>query len=130
MTIAHGKKYSTLNVTTDTYGPIVIAKGKEDLNLCHHRLDHMSSKRLEIMHLKWKLLSLNQVHIDMCESYILGKKKRVSFKKVSITRKEAKLKLVHTNVRGIDLISSISGRSYFVIFTYDHLRKVWVYLMR
>lgn len=75
MTIAHGKKYSTLNVTTDTYGPIVIAKGKEDLNLCHHRLDHMSSKRLEIMHLKGKLLSLKQVHIDMCESYILGKKK-------------------------------------------------------
>lgn len=75
MTIAHGKKYSTFNVTTYTYGPIVIAKGKEDLNLCHHRLDHMSSKRLDIMHLKWKLLSLNQVHIDMCESYILGKKK-------------------------------------------------------
>lgn len=74
MTIAHGKKYSTLNVTTYTYGPIIIAKGKEDLNLCHHRLDHMSSERLEIMHLKWKLLSLNQVHIDMCQRYILGKK--------------------------------------------------------
>ena len=27
------------------------------------------------MHLKGKLLSLKQVHIDMCESYILGKKK-------------------------------------------------------
>lgn len=66
----------------------------------------------------------------MCESYILGKKNRVSFKKVGITLKEAKLKLVHTYVRGIDLISSISGRSYFVMFTYDHLRKVWVYLMR
>lgn len=60
----------------------------------------------------------------------LGKKKGDSFKKVSITPKEAKLKLVHTDVRGIDLISSISGRSYFVIFTYDHLGKVWVYLMR
>lgn len=76
MTIAHGKKYITLNVTTDTYGPIVIANGKENLNLCHHRLDHISSKRLEIMHFKGKLLSLKQVHIDMCESYILGKKKK------------------------------------------------------
>lgn len=130
MTIAHGKKYSTLNVTTDTYGPIVIAKGKEDLNLCHHRLDHMSSKRLKIMHLKWKLFkfkSSSHWHVWKLHTW---EKKWVSFKKVSITRKEAKLKLVHTDVRGIDLISSISGRSYFVIFTYDHLRKVWVYLMR
>lgn len=108
MTIAHGKKCNTLNVTTDTYGPIVIAKGKEDLNLYHHRLDHMSSKRLAIMHLKGKLLSLKQVHIDMCESYILGKKKKgVSFKKVSITPKEAKLKLVHIDVRGIDLFHQL-----------------------
>ena len=90
----------------------------------------MSSKRLKIMHLKGKLLSLKQVHIDMCESYIHGKKNVVSFKKVGITPKEAKLKLVHTYVRVIDLILAISGRSYFVILTYDHLRKVWVYLMR
>ena len=60
----------------------------------------------------------------MCESCILGKQKRVSFKKVGRTPKEAKLKFVHTNVQGLAPVSSIGGRSYFVTFIDDHLRKV------
>ena len=60
----------------------------------------------------------------MCESCILRKQKRVSFNKVGRTLKEAKLKLVHTNVRGLASVSCIGERSYFVTFIDDHLRKV------
>ena len=53
------------------------------------------------MHLNKKLSSLKSVDIDMCESCILEKQRRVNFKKVRRTPKEAKMELVHTNVWGI-----------------------------
>ena len=65
----------------------------------------------------------------MCENCILGKQRRVSFKKVGKTPKEVKLKLVYTNVWGLASISSIGRRFFFVTFIDDHLRKVWVYFM-
>ena len=49
----------------------------------------------------------------MCESDILEKRRRISFKKVERTPKEAKLELVETYVWGPVLVSSIGGRSYF-----------------
>ena len=89
---------STLYMTIDGCESIVIVERKEDLNLWHQRLSHMSSKRLEIMHLNKKLSSLKSVDIDMCESRILEKQRRVNFKKVGRTPKEAKLELVHIDV--------------------------------
>ena len=90
----------------------------------------MNSKKLEIMHSNRKQSGLKSIDIDMCKSCILGKLRRVNFNKVGRTLKEAKLELVHTDVWGPTLVSSISRRSYFVIFINDHLRKVWAYFMR
>ena len=82
------------------------------------------------MHLNKKLSSLKSVDIDMCESCILEKQRRVNFKKVGRTPKEAKLELVHIDVWGPALVSAIRRRSYFVTFIDDHSRKVLVYFMR
>ena len=54
----------------------------------------------------------------------------VSFKKIGRLPKEENLELAHIDVWGPTSISSISGRSYFVTFIDDHLRKVCVYFMR
>ena len=130
MIVAYGEKNRTLYMTIDGCESIVIVERKEDLNLWHQRLSHMSSKRLGIKHLNKKLSSLKSVDIDMCESCILEKQRRVNFKKVGRTPKEAKLELVHIDVWGPALVLAIRGRSYFVTFIDDHSRKVLVYFMR
>ena len=52
---------------------IVVVDSKENPNLWHQRLDHMSSKGLEIMYLNGKLSGLKLVDIGMCESCIFRK---------------------------------------------------------
>lgn len=128
--VAHGKKSGTLYMTTNGRRSIALVESKEDPNLWYQRLGHMSIKRMEIMHSNGKPSSLKSTDLNMCESCILKKQRGVSFKKVKRLVNEAKLKLVHTNVWGPTSISSIGGKSYFMTFIDDHLRKVLVYFMR
>ena len=130
MIIAHGKKTDTLYKTTNACGSIAVVASKDDHNLWHQRLGHMSEKGLKSMHSKGKLQGLHSINIDLCECCIFGKQKRVSFKTNGKTPKQEKLKLVHTDVWGPATVSSIGGKSYFVTFIDDHSRKVWVYFLR
>jgi hypothetical protein len=72
---------------------------------------------------------LKSVEVDFCESCILGKQKRVSFKKAGRASAKEKLELVHIDVWGLASVSSIRGKQYFVTFIDDHSRKVWVYFL-
>ena len=130
MTVARGQKSGTLYMTANTCGSIAVADSKDDPNLWHQRLGHMSDKGLKIMHSKGKLPDLQSVDTDLCESCIFGKQKRVSFIKSGRPPKQEKLELVHTDVWGPATVSSIGGKSYFVTFIDDHSRKVWVYFLR
>ena len=116
-------------MTTNACGSIAVAASKEDPNLWHQRLGHMSEKGLKIMHSKGKLLGLQSINIDLCECCIFGKQKRVSFKTGGRTPKQEKLELVHTDVWGPATVSSIGGKSYFVTFIDNHSRKGWVYFL-
>jgi len=129
MTIAQGTKNGTLYTTTDGCGLAVMAERKEDPNLWHQRFGHMSSQGLKCMQSRGKLPRLKSVEVDFCESCILGKHKRVSFKKAGRTPAKEKLELMHTDVWGPASISSIGGKQYFVTFIDDHSRKVWVYFL-
>jgi hypothetical protein len=44
MIMAHGKKTGSLYMTTNACGSIAVATSKEDPNLWHQRLGHMSEK--------------------------------------------------------------------------------------
>ncbi len=79
---------------------------------------------------KGKLPGLKSVEVDFRETCILGKQKRVSFKKAGKAPAKEKLELVHTDVWGPASVSSIGGKQYFVTFIDDHSRKVWVYFLR
>ena len=60
----------------------------------------------------------------MCESYILGKQKNVSFLKTSRTPNDEKLKLVHTDLWEPSPIASLGGSTYYIIFINDSSKKV------
>jgi transposase InsO family protein len=130
MTITRGTKNGTLYTTTDGCGLAAVAEGKEDPNLWHQRFGHMNSQGLKCMQSRGKLPGLKFVEVDFCESCILGKQKRVNFKKAGRAPAKEKLELVHTDVWGPASVSSIGGKQYFVTFIDNHSRKVWVYFLR
>jgi len=130
MIIARGTKNGTPYTTTDGCGLATMAKGKEDPNLWHQKFGHMSSQGLKCLQSKGKLLGLKSVEVDFCENCILGKLKRVSFKKAGKAPAKEKLELVHTDIWGPASVSSIRGKQYFVTFIDDHSKKVWVYFLR
>ena len=49
MTIACEKNSGTLYTTLDGFGSIAVVESKEDPNLWHQRLGHISSKGLKVM---------------------------------------------------------------------------------
>ena len=76
MIIALGKKTDTIYMTTNACRSIAVAASKEDHNLWHQRLGHMSEKGLKIMHSKGKLPGLQS--IDLCECCILANRKELA----------------------------------------------------
>ena len=77
-----------------------------------------------------KLLELKSINFDMCESYILGKHKKMSFLKTGRTLKAKKLELVHTDLWGPSPVASLGGSRYYITFIDDSSRKVWVYFLK
>ena len=68
--------------------------------------------------------------MDLCESCVYEKQKRVSFVKSWKEKKSEILELVHIDVWRLAQVSSIGGSHYYVIFIDDATRKVWIYFLR
>ena len=68
--------------------------------------------------------------MDLCESCVYGKQKRVTFLKDGKHKKDEKLELVHMNVWGPAQVSSLNSSLYYVTFIDDATRKVWIYFLR
>ena len=101
-----------------------VANSTEDSKIWHCRLGHMSEKEMKIMTAKGKLGDLKSIDIGLCEDYIMGKQKKVTFSKVGRSSKPGKLELVHTNVWGPAPVQSLGGSLYYITFIYDSTRKV------
>ena len=82
MVIVRGKKKSTLYTITEPGDVVVVAAGNDDASLWHNKLGHMSQKGMKELLSKGKLSELKNVHFDMCESYIMGKQKKLIFLQV------------------------------------------------
>ncbi|RVX02449.1 Retrovirus-related Pol polyprotein from transposon TNT 1-94 [Vitis vinifera] len=78
--LARGKKTGTLYMTSCPRDTIAVADASTDTSLWHRRLGHMSEKGMKMLLSKGKLPELKSIDFDMCESCILGSKKR-RFKK-------------------------------------------------
>nr|KYP38678.1 Retrovirus-related Pol polyprotein from transposon TNT 1-94 [Cajanus cajan] len=70
----------------------------------------MSEKGMKILVSKGKIPKLKEVEVGFCEPCMFGKQKRVTFAKSGRMPKVEKLELVHTDVYGPTLVSSL-GRS-------------------
>jgi hypothetical protein len=90
----------------------------------------MSQKGMKILQSKGKLPELKNVDLDICESCVLGKQKKLSFLKVGRTLRPRKLELVHTDLWGPSPVASLGGSRYYVTFIDDFSRKVWVYFLK
>ena len=85
LVIAKGEKVGTLylilcNGISNSVNALT-SKGA-DAALWHHRLGHMSEKRMKILHSRNLLAGLKNVDLDFCENCIYGKQKRVRFLRV------------------------------------------------
>ena len=98
MILACGKKTGTLYMTIRFADIIAFTKAENQAQLWHCRLGHISQKGMEILQSKEKLSELKNIDLDICESCILGKQKKLSFLKVGKTLRPRKLELVHTNL--------------------------------
>ena len=79
--------------------------------LCHHRLGHIGELYLA------------------CESFLRGKMAKLPFVGYGERATEL-LALIHTNVCGSFDVQVRGGYTYFIIFTDDLSRYVYVYLMK
>ena len=128
--MARGRKTDTLYMTSSPRDTIAVVEASTETSLWHRRLGHMSEKGMKILPLKGKLLELKSINLDMCESYILGKQKMVSFLKTGRTLKAVKLESVHTDLWGPSPAASLGGSRYYITFIDDSNKKVWVYFLK
>ena len=99
--LARGNKTGTLYMTSSPRDTIIVVEASTDTNLWHRKLGHMSEKGMKMLLSKGKLPELKSDDFDICESYILGKQKNVSFLKIGRIPKTEKLELVHTDCGGL-----------------------------
>ena len=99
--LARGNKTGTLYMTSSPRDTIIVVEASTDTNLWHRKLGHMSEKGMKMLLSKGKLPELKSDDFDICESYILGKQKNVSFLKIGRIPKAEKLELVHTDCGGL-----------------------------
>ena len=119
MVIARGNKIGTLYMTANNKDIVAATNSKIDSKVWQCILGHMSEKGIRVLAAKGKLANLKSIDIGLCEGYILGKQKRVTFSKVGRSSKMEKLKLVHIDVWGPSPIRSLGGLLYYVTFIDD-----------
>jgi hypothetical protein len=78
--IEKGEKVGTLYLcigNIDSY--ISLASIGVDTTLWHHRIGHMSEKRMQILHKINFFPDIKQIDLDFCEHCVYGKQKRFIF---------------------------------------------------
>lgn len=102
-------------------------------DLWHYRYGHLSMKNLQ------KLARDNLIkdfdfsitkEIQFCESCIAGKQHKNPYPSHAQRRSKEALELIHSDVCGKINAKSLSGGEYFLTFTDDKTRFVWVYIIK
>ena len=107
--VARDTKSGTLYTTAGCINMAAVAEGASGSCLWQKRLGHMSVKGMKMLVAKGALEGLKYVNMGLCESCVVGKQKRVSFKKIPREPKKVHLEKVHTDVWGPSLVSSLGG---------------------
>lgn len=96
----------------------------------HTRLAHMNVRSMETLAKKGYLKREEIGHLGFCEACAMGKSHKQSFPKAKHTTRGI-LDYIHSDLWGSpNTISSLSGAHYFLTFTDDYSKKVWIYFLK
>lgn len=121
--------------TTSQYiGETSSATTADNLNsktqLWHSRLGHLGQKGMDILNKKGSFGKSKVDSMKFCEACVIGKTHKVSFSQAKHVTKD-KLDYIHSDLWGSPNVPySLSRSQYFISFTDDCTRKVWLYFMR
>ncbi|CAA7027632.1 unnamed protein product [Microthlaspi erraticum] len=118
--------------TTDFESNIVKkdADSESYTRLWHSRLGHVGQKSMDVLGKKGCFDSNKVTEVSFCEDCVLGKTHRVSFGPAKHVTK-AKLDYIHSDLWESPNVPMSLGRcQYFVSFTDDWSRKVWIYFLK
>lgn len=103
---------------------------QEQTMMWHSRLGHIGHKGLEELAKKGCLEGKGITEYKFCEDCVMGKTQRVSFGTAQHVTTN-KLDYVHSDLWGSPKVPfSLSKCQYFISFTDDFSRKVWIYFLR
>ena len=103
---------------------------KDQTQLWHSRLGHVGKKGLEMLVKKGCIPSEHVSEMKFCEDCVKGKTHKVSFGPAQHLTKE-RLDYIHSDLWGSPNVPmSLGSCQYFVSFTDDWSRKVWVYFLK
>lgn len=107
-----------------------IDKSSDETKLWHSRLGHIGQKGLEVLAKKGCLQQCKVNGLEFCEDCVYGKAHRVSFGAAKHTTRD-KLEYIHSDLWGSPSVPNTLGNcQYFISFTDDFTRKVWLFLMK
>jgi hypothetical protein len=96
----------------------------------HRILDHIHYTSLPTLgKMVTSLLEIHVQHDGICIGCALGNNVKGSFLS-SDNRSKGILDLIHSDVCGPMLVSSLNEYMYYVLFINDHSRKTWIYFMK
>ena len=124
-------KAKTLTAYTVESSSVVSSDGIiEDTRLWHSRLGHLGQKGMEILK-KRNCFGKSQVkELGFCEDCVIGKTHKIIFSQAKHVTKD-KLDYIHSDLWGSPNVPpSLSKKQYFISFTDDYSRKVWLYFLR
>lgn len=124
MVLAQGKKTSTLYMIS-----LLLLKLKIKQNYYTTYFSIWLKRGWNYFYQKRKLVEIKLVDLDMCESYIIGKQKKLNFVKGSKAFISRKIKLEHLDLYGFCLVASLGCSWYYATLIGDFNKKVWVYLL-
>lgn len=96
----------------------------------HSRLGHMNIRKMESLVKKGYIKSSEIGSLGFCEACTMGKSHKQKFPKAKHTSKEV-LEYILSDLWGSpSTVSSLSGAQYFLTFTDDFSKKVWIYFLK
>ena len=118
---------------SDFTSRVMLGSLKNSMELWHLRLGHLGEDNLKIL-VKNAMVegigsSLEGTVKNQCKGCFQGKQTRLPFG-MGTRRATEKLELIHSDLKGPIDVPTYAGNRYFITFTDDYTRKVWVYMMK
>ncbi|WRX31617.1 Integrase [Theobroma cacao] len=125
----HGISTVDLDVNSEVY---LVANAENDSWLWHKRLGHVSMHTMSKLIKKNLIAGLPKLKFEkdrICDACQLGKQVRTSFKTKKIVSTSRPLELLHIDLFGPIITTSLGGKSYDLVIVDDYSKYTWLYFL-